>query len=187
MDNMVFADSKYLFRVCQECVLRIGFCFQNRGHSSNVQDRNHANALEQASGPSHTIIPALSLKMESLCSFGLMEGLISAAGTCPDSKEYCGDFGMNLQERRAPRMRHSGKFSAYRICDDWMVVRSTLKVDLTRSFPRNSGKWGTEFLLQVAILCGYQAMKLIWKSGLFRCFLESRKMGTSSRLLDFHR
>ena len=97
----------------------LGFVLQNRGQMFNVQDKNHANALEPWKRPFHTIIPAFITKDgKPFLSFGLMGGAVQPQGHTQIVVNLI-DFGMNLQEAGGcPADEASGELSAYRLGND---------------------------------------------------------------------
>jgi len=94
---------------------------------------------------------------------------------------------MNLQEAAdAPSNEAFGKFLSLPGSVTDSVVRSTLKSwILNPKFSEKLRKMGTEFLLQLVFMGGYQAIgNWFGKSGLFRS--ESRKDGQGSRFIKIY-
>ncbi|HYV07442.1 MAG TPA: gamma-glutamyltransferase [Blastocatellia bacterium] len=83
-----------------------GIVLHNRGTGFSL-DPNHANRLEPAKRPFHTIIPAMVFKDGNLfMSFGVMGGAIQPQGHVQVLTNFI-DLGMNLQQAiEAPRFRY---------------------------------------------------------------------------------
>ena len=89
----------------------LGFMLQNRGELFSLNPA-HANALEPAKRPFHTIIPAFVTKDgKPFLSFGVMGGDFQPLGHVQILLNII-DFGMNIQEAGdAPRIDHLGSTS----------------------------------------------------------------------------
>ena len=158
----------------------LGFVLQNRGQMFNVQDRDHANALEPGKRPFHTIIPAFITKDgKPWISFGLMGGAVQPQGHTQIVVNLV-DFGMNLQEAGdAPRMRHRGSSQP---TGSKMTNGGTL--NLESGFPyetvRELRKKGHRIGTAVGIYGGYQAIGIDLKNNVYTGASESRKDGQAA-------
>ena len=136
----------------------LGFVLQNRGQMFNVQDKNHANALEPGKRPFHTIIPAFITKDGNPhVSFGLMGGAVQPQGHAQIVVNLV-DFGMNLQEAGdAPRMRHSGSSQP---TGSKMINGGTLNLESGFDYKtiRELREKGHRISFAVGIYGGYQAI-----------------------------
>jgi gamma-glutamyltranspeptidase/glutathione hydrolase len=158
----------------------LGFVLQNRGQMFNVQDRNHANALEPGKRPFHTIIPAFITKDgKPFISFGLMGGSVQPQGHAQIVINLI-DFGMNLQEAGdAPRMRHRGSSQP---TGSKMTNGGTLNLESGFDFKsiRELRKKGHNISFSVGIYGGYQAIGVDTKNKVYTGASESRKDGQAS-------
>lgn len=158
----------------------LGFVLQNRGQMFNVQDRNHANALEPGKRPFHTIIPAFITKDgKPWVSFGLMGGAVQPQGHAQIVVNLV-DFGMNLQEAGdAPRMRHIGSSQP---TGSIMTDGGTLNLEHGFSYEtiRELRKKGHQIGTGVGIYGGYQAIGFDHVSKVYAGASESRKDGQAA-------
>ncbi len=158
----------------------LGFVLQNRGQMFNVQDRNHANALEPGKRPFHTIIPAFITKDgKPLLSFGLMGGAVQPQGHAQIVVNMV-DFGMNLQEAGdAPRMRHTGSSQP---TGRVMTNGGTLNLESGFDYKtiRELRKKGHRISFSVGIYGGYQAIGVDTANRVFTGASESRKDGQAA-------
>jgi len=158
----------------------LGFVLQNRGQMFNVQDRNHANALEPGKRPFHTIIPAFITKDgKPFISFGLMGGSVQPQGHAQIVVNLI-DFGMNLQEAGdAPRIRHRGSSQP---TGSKMINGGTLNLESGFDFKsiRELRKKGHNISFSVGIYGGYQAIGVDTKNKVYTGASESRKDGQAS-------
>jgi gamma-glutamyltranspeptidase/glutathione hydrolase len=158
----------------------LGFVLQNRGAQFNVQDRNHANALEPHKRPFHTIIPAFITKDgKPFVSFGLMGGSVQPQGHAQIVVNIV-DFGMNLQEAGdAPRMRHSGSSQP-----TGSVMTNGGTLNLESGFEpevfRELRKIGHRISFEVGIYGGYQAIGIDLANRVYSGASESRKDGQAA-------
>ena len=158
----------------------LGFVLQNRGQMFNVQDKNHANALEPGKRPFHTIIPAFITKDgKPWVSFGLMGGAVQPQGHAQIVVNLI-DFGMNLQEAGdAPRMRHRGSSQP-----TGSVMRNGGTLNLESGFDyktlRELKKLGHNVSIAVGIFGGYQAIGVDLKNRVYIGASESRKDGQAA-------
>jgi gamma-glutamyltranspeptidase/glutathione hydrolase len=158
----------------------LGFVLQNRGAQFNVQDRNHANALEPHKRPFHTIIPAFITKDgKPFVSFGLMGGSVQPQGHAQIVVNIV-DFGMNLQEAGdAPRMRHSGSSQP-----TGSVMTNGGTLNLESGFEpevfRELRKMGHRISFEVGIYGGYQAIGIDLANRVYSGASESRKDGQAA-------
>lgn len=158
----------------------LGFVLQNRGGMFNVQDRNHANALEPGKRPFHTIIPAFITKDgKPYVSFGLMGGSVQPQGHAQIVVNLV-DFGMNLQEAGdAPRMRHSGSSQP-----TGSVMTNGGTLNLESGFEpkvfRELRKMGHRISFAVGIYGGYQAIGVDLENKVYSGASESRKDGQAA-------
>lgn len=158
----------------------LGFVLQNRGQMFNVQDRNHANALEPGKRPFHTIIPAFITKEgQPWVSFGLMGGAVQPQGHAQIVVNVV-DFGMNLQEAGdAPRMRHRGSSQP---TGSKMSNGGTLYLE--RGFApetlRELRKKGHRIGFGVGMFGGYQAIGVDLENKVYTGASESRKDGQAA-------
>lgn len=158
----------------------LGFVLQNRGGMFNVQDRNHANALEPGKRPFHTIIPAFITKDgKPHVSFGLMGGSVQPQGHAQIVVNLV-DFGMNLQEAGdAPRMRHSGSSQP-----TGSVMTNGGTLNLESGFEpevfRELRKMGHRISFAVGIYGGYQAIGVDLENKVYSGASESRKDGQAA-------
>lgn len=158
----------------------LGFVLQNRGQMFNVQDRNHANALEPGKRPFHTIIPAFITKEgKPWVSFGLMGGAVQPQGHAQIVVNIV-DFGMNLQEAGdAPRMRHRGSSQP---TGSKMTNGGTLYLE-TGFEPetlRELRKKGHRIGFGVGMFGGYQAIGVDLENRVYTGASESRKDGQAA-------
>lgn len=158
----------------------LGFVLQNRGQMFNVQDRNHANALEPGKRPFHTIIPAFITKDgKPWVSFGLMGGAVQPQGHAQMVVNIV-DFGMNLQEAGdAPRMRHRGSSQP---TGSIMTNGGTLNLE-TGFDPktlRELRKKGHRIGYGVGMYGGYQAIGVDIENKVYSGASESRKDGQAA-------
>ncbi|MFT0715636.1 gamma-glutamyltransferase [Flagellimonas lutimaris] len=158
----------------------LGFVLQNRGQMFNVQDRNHANALEPGKRPFHTIIPAFMTKEgKPWLSFGLMGGAVQPQGHAQIVVNIV-DFGMNLQEAGdAPRMRHRGSSQP---TGSKMTNGGTLYLE-TGFEPetlRELRKKGHRIGFGVGMFGGYQAIGVDLENRVYTGASESRKDGQAA-------
>ncbi|MEO1099141.1 MAG: gamma-glutamyltransferase [Bacteroidota bacterium] len=158
----------------------LGFVLQNRGQMFNVQDRNHANALEPGKRPFHTIIPAFITKDgKPWVSFGLMGGAVQPQGHAQIVVNLV-DFGMNLQEAGdAPRMRHIGSSQP---TGSIMINGGTLNLESGFNYQsvRELRKKGHQIGTGVGIYGGYQAIGVNQASKVYTGASESRKDGQAA-------
>ena len=158
----------------------LGFVLQNRGQMFNVQDRNHANALEPGKRPIHTIIPAFITKDgKPWVSFGLMGGAVQPQGHAQIVVNLV-DFGMNLQEAGdAPRMRHIGSSQP---TGSIMINGGTLNLESGFNYQsvRELRKKGHQIGTGVGIYGGYQAIGVNQASKVYTGASESRKDGQAA-------
>ncbi|MGD1957261.1 MAG: gamma-glutamyltransferase [Fulvivirga sp.] len=158
----------------------LGFVLQNRGQMFNVQDRNHANALEPGKRPFHTIIPAFITKDgKPWVSFGLMGGAVQPQGHAQIVANLI-DFGMNLQEAGdAPRMRHIGSSQP---TGSIMINGGTLNLESGFNYQsvRELRKKGHQIGTGVGIYGGYQAIGVNQASKVYTGASESRKDGQAA-------
>lgn len=158
----------------------LGFVLQNRGGMFNVQDKNHANALEHGKRPFHTIIPAFITKDgKPFVSFGLMGGSVQPQGHAQIVVNVV-DFGMNLQEAGdAPRMRHSGSSQP-----TGSVMTNGGTLNLESGFEpevfRELRKMGHRISFAVGIYGGYQAIGVDLDNKVYSGASESRKDGQAA-------
>lgn len=158
----------------------LGFVLQNRGQMFNVQDRNHANALEPGKRPFHTIIPAFMTKEgKPWLSFGLMGGAVQPQGHAQIVVNIV-DFGMNLQEAGdAPRMRHRGSSQP---TGSKMTNGGTLYLE-TGFEPetlRELRKKGHRIGFGVGMFGGYQSIGVDLENRVYTGASESRKDGQAA-------
>ncbi|MBO0329894.1 gamma-glutamyltransferase [[Muricauda] lutisoli] len=158
----------------------LGFVLQNRGQMFNVQDRDHANALEPGKRPFHTIIPAFMTKEgKPWVSFGLMGGAVQPQGHAQIVVNIV-DFGMNLQEAGdAPRMRHRGSSQP---TGSKMTNGGTLYLE-TGFAPetlRELRKKGHRIGFGVGMFGGYQAIGVDLENRVYTGASESRKDGQAA-------
>lgn len=158
----------------------LGFVLQNRGQMFNVQDRNHANALEPGKRPFHTIIPAFITKDgKPWLSFGLMGGAVQPQGHVQIVVNLV-DFGMNLQEAGdAPRMRHVGSSQP---TGSVMTDGGTLNLESGFDYEtiRELQKKGHRISFGVGIYGGYQAIAVDLENKVYTGASESRKDGQAA-------
>jgi len=158
----------------------LGFVLQNRGQMFNVQDKNHANALEPGKRPFHTIIPAFITKDgKPLVSFGLMGGAVQPQGHAQIVVNLV-DFGMNLQEAGdAPRMRHRGSSQP---TGSVMTNGGTLNLESGFDYKniRELREKGHRISFAVGIYGGYQAIGVDVESRVYTGASESRKDGQAA-------
>ncbi|MGC1516228.1 MAG: gamma-glutamyltransferase, partial [Maribacter sp.] len=158
----------------------LGFVLQNRGQMFNVQDKDHANALEPGKRPFHTIIPAFITKDGNpYLSFGLMGGAVQPQGHAQIVVNIL-DFGMNLQEAGdAPRMRHRGSSQP---TGSVMTDGGTLNLESGFGYEtiRELRKRGHDIAFAVGIYGGYQAIGVDVESKVFTGASESRKDGQAA-------
>ncbi|WP_445386045.1 gamma-glutamyltransferase [Robiginitalea sp. IMCC44478] len=158
----------------------LGFVLQNRGQMFNVQDRNHANALQPGKRPFHTIIPAFITKDgKPHTSFGLMGGAVQPQGHAQIVVNIV-DFGMNLQEAGdAPRMRHSGSSQP---TGSVMTNGGTLNLESGFDYKtvRELRKKGHRIGTRVGIYGGYQAIGVDLENRVYTGASESRKDGQAA-------
>ncbi len=158
----------------------LGFVLQNRGQMFNVQDKNHANALEPGKRPFHTIIPAFITKDgKPHVSFGLMGGAVQPQGHAQVVVNMI-DFGMNLQEAGdAPRMRHTGSSQP---TGSVMTNGGTLNLEsgFDSKTIRELRKKGHRISFSVGIYGGYQAIGVDLESKVYAGASESRKDGQAA-------
>ena len=158
----------------------LGFVLQNRGQMFNVQDRNHANALESGKRPFHTIIPAFITKDgKPFISFGLMGGAVQPQGHAQIVINLI-DFGMNLQEAGdAPRIRHRGSSQP---TGSKMTNGGTLNLEsgFDSKSIRELRKKGHNISFSFGIYGGYQAIGVDTKNKVYIGASESRKDGQAS-------
>ena len=158
----------------------LGFVLQNRGQMFNVQDKNHANALEPGKRPFHTIIPAFITKDgKPWVSFGLMGGAVQPQGHAQIVVNVI-DFGMNLQEAGdAPRMRHRGSSQP-----TGSVMTNGGTLFLESGFPletlRELRKKGHRIGFGVGMFGGYQAIGIDLENKVYAGASESRKDGQAA-------
>ena len=158
----------------------LGFVLQNRGQMFNVQNRDHANALEPGKRPFHTIIPAFVTKDGTpYMSFGLMGGAVQPQGHAQIIVNIL-DFGMNLQEAGdAPRMRHRGSSQP---TGSVMTDGGTLNLESGFDYEtiRELRKKGHRISFGVGIYGGYQAIRFDSKNKVYSAASESRKDGQAA-------
>jgi gamma-glutamyltranspeptidase/glutathione hydrolase len=158
----------------------LGFVLQNRGQMFNVQDKEHANALEPGKRPFHTIIPAfISKNGKPLVSFGLMGGAVQPQGHTQVVVNMV-DFGMNLQEAGdAPRMRHTGSSQP---TGSVMTNGGTLNLESGFDYKtiRELRKKGHRISFSVGIYGGYQAIGVDTANRVYTGASESRKDGQAA-------
>jgi gamma-glutamyltranspeptidase/glutathione hydrolase len=158
----------------------LGFVLQNRGQMFNVQDKEHANALEPRKRPFHTIIPAFITKEgKPFVSFGLMGGAVQPQGHAQIVVNLI-DFGMNLQEAGdAPRMRHRGSSQP---TGSVMINGGTLNIESGFDYKtiRELRKKGHHISFEVGIYGGYQAIGVDVDKKVFTGASESRKDGQAA-------
>ena len=158
----------------------LGFVLQNRGQMFNVQDKNHANALEPGKRPFHTIIPAFITKDgKPWVSFGLMGGAVQPQGHAQMVVNMV-DFGMNLQEAGdAPRMRHRGSSQP---TGSKMTNGGTLYLE--SGFDSKTmielRKKGHRIGFGVGMYGGYQAIGIDLENKVYSGASESRKDGQAA-------
>ena len=158
----------------------LGFVLQNRGQMFNVQDPDHANALEPNKRPFHTIIPAFITKDgQPWVSFGLMGGAVQPQGHAQIVVNLI-DFGMGLQEAGdAPRMRHRGSSqpTGYEMTDGGTL---NLESGFGMETLRELSKKGHNLSFDVGIYGGYQAIMYDAENGVYYGASESRKDGQAA-------
>lgn len=158
----------------------LGFVLQNRGQMFNVQDKNHANALEPGKRPFHTIIPAFITKDgQPWVSFGLMGGAVQPQGHAQIVVNVV-DFGMNLQEAGdAPRMRHTGSSQP---TGSVMTNGGTLNLEtgFAPETRRELRKKGHRIGFGVGMYGGYQAIGVDLENKVYSGASESRKDGQAA-------
>jgi len=158
----------------------LGFVLQNRGQMFNVQDKNHANALEPGKRPFHTIIPAFITKDgKPFLSFGLMGGAVQPQGHTQIVVNLI-DFGMNLQEAGdAPRMRHQGSSQP---TGSVMTNGGTLNLESDFDYKtiRELRKKDHRISFSVGIYGGYQAIGVDLENKVYTGASESRKDGQAA-------
>jgi len=158
----------------------LGFVLQNRGQMFNVQDKDHANALEPGKRPFHTIIPAFVTKDgKPFLSFGLMGGAVQPQGHAQIVVNLV-DFGMNLQEAGdAPRMRHRGSSQP---TGSVMTNGGTLNLESGFDYKsvRELRKKGHRISFGVGIYGGYQAIGVDVEKKVYTGASESRKDGQAA-------
>lgn len=158
----------------------LGFVLQNRGQMFNVQDADHANALEPGKRPFHTIIPAFITKDgKPWISFGLMGGAVQPQGHAQIVVNLI-DFGMNLQEAGdAPRMRHRGSSqpTGSRMTDGGTLY---LESGFDYQHVRELKKKGHDISTAVGIFGGYQAIMVDLVNRVYTGASESRKDGQAA-------
>lgn len=158
----------------------LGFVLQNRGQMFNVQDPEHANALEPGKRPFHTIIPAFMTRDgKPVMSFGLMGGAVQPQGHTQIVVNIV-DFGMNLQEAGdAPRMRHSGSSQP---TGSKMTDGGTLNLESGFDYRtiRELQKKGHNISFAVGIYGGYQAIGVDLENKVYTGASESRKDGQAA-------
>ncbi len=158
----------------------LGFVLQNRGQMFNVQDGDHANALEPGKRPFHTIIPAFITKDgKPWVSFGLMGGAVQPQGHAQIVINLI-DFGMNIQEAGdAPRMRHRGSSQP---TGSRMTNGGTLNLESGFGYEqiRELKKKGHTISFAVGIYGGYQAIMVDLEKGVYSGASESRKDGQAA-------
>lgn len=158
----------------------LGFVLQNRGQMFNVQDKNHANALEPGKRPFHTIIPAFITRGgKPLVSFGLMGGAVQPQGHAQIVINLV-DFGMNLQEAGdAPRMRHQGSSQP-----TGSLMTNGGRLNLESGFDyktiRELRKKDHHVSFGVGIYGGYQAIGVDLENKVYTGASESRKDGQAA-------
>ncbi|WP_205123426.1 gamma-glutamyltransferase [Maribacter aurantiacus] len=158
----------------------LGFVLQNRGQMFNVQDKDHANALEPGKRPFHTIIPAFITKDgKPWVSFGLMGGAVQPQGHAQIVVNVV-DFGMNLQEAGdAPRMRHTGSSQP---TGSEMTNGGTLNLEsgFAPETRRELRKKGHRIGFGVGMYGGYQAIGVDLENKVYSGASESRKDGQAA-------
>ncbi|MEM7484928.1 MAG: gamma-glutamyltransferase [Bacteroidota bacterium] len=158
----------------------LGFVLQNRGQMFNVQDKNHANALELGKRPFHTIIPAFITKEgKPWVSFGLMGGAVQPQGHAQIVVNLV-DFGMNLQEAGdAPRMRHRGSSQP---TGSTMTNGGTLFLEsgFESETLRELRKKGHRIGFGAGMFGGYQAIGIDLENQVYSGASESRKDGQAA-------
>jgi len=159
---------------------QLGFVLQNRGQMFNVQDKDHANALEPGKRPFHTIIPAFITKDgKPWVSFGLMGGAVQPQGHAQIVVNLV-DFGMNLQEAGdAPRMRHRGSSQP---TGSKMTNGGTLYLEdgFEPRTLRELGRKGHRIGFGVGMYGGYQAIGIDLENKVYYGASESRKDGQAA-------
>ena len=159
---------------------QLGFVLQNRGQMFNVQDKNHANALEPGKRPFHTIIPAFITKDgKPWVSFGLMGGAVQPQGHAQIVINLV-DFGMNLQEAGdAPRIRHRGSSQP---TGSKMTNGGTLYLEdgFDTNTLRELNKKGHRIGFGVGMYGGYQAIGVDLENKVYSGASESRKDGQAA-------
>ncbi|WP_421802734.1 gamma-glutamyltransferase [Flagellimonas sp.] len=158
----------------------LGFVLQNRGQMFNVQDRNHANALEPGKRPFHTIIPAFMTKEgKPWLSFGLMGGAVQPQGHAQIVVNIV-DFGMNLQEAGdAPRMRHRGSSQptgAKMTNGGTLYLETGFEPETLRELRKKGHRIG----FGVGMFGGYQAIGVDLENRVYTGASESRKDGQAA-------
>ncbi|WP_422859930.1 gamma-glutamyltransferase [Flagellimonas sp. S174] len=158
----------------------LGFVLQNRGQMFNVQDRNHANALEPGKRPFHTIIPAFITKDgKPWVSFGLMGGAVQPQGHAQIVVNVI-DFGMNLQEAGdAPRMRHRGSSQptgSKMTNGGTLFLESGFETETLRELRKKGHRIG----FGVGMFGGYQAIGVDLENKVYSGASESRKDGQAA-------
>lgn len=158
----------------------LGFVLQNRGQMFNVQDKDHANALEPGKRPFHTIIPAFITKDgKPWVSFGLMGGAVQPQGHAQIVVNLV-DFDMNLQEAGdAPRMRHRGSSQP---TGSKMTNGGTLYLEsgFDAETVRELRKRGHRIGFGVGMFGGYQAIGIDLEQKIYSGASESRKDGQAA-------
>ncbi len=158
----------------------LGFVLQNRGQMFNIQDKNHANALEPSKRPFHTIIPAFITKDgKPWVSFGLMGGAVQPQGHAQIVVNLV-DFGMNLQEAGdAPRMRHTGSSqpTGYKMANGGILH---LESGFDAKTLRELRKKGHRIGYGVGMYGGYQAIGVNLENKVYSGASESRKDGQAA-------
>ena len=158
----------------------LGFVLQNRGQMFNVQDKDHANALQPGKRPFHTIIPAFITKDgKPYVSFGLMGGAVQPQGHAQIVVNHI-DFGMNLQEAGdAPRMRHVGSSQPTGAV---MTNGGTLNLESGFDYQtiRQLKEKGHRISFAVGIYGGYQAIGINKDQKVYTAASESRKDGQAA-------
>nr|WP_299339506.1 gamma-glutamyltransferase [Allomuricauda sp.] len=158
----------------------LGFVLQNRGQMFNVQDKNHANALEPGKQPFHTIIPAFITKDgQPWVSFGLMGGAVQPQGHAQIVVNIV-DFGMNLQEAGdAPRMRHRGSSQptgSKMTNGGTLFLESGFEPETLRELRKKGHRIG----FGVGMFGGYQAIGVDIENKVYSGASESRKDGQAA-------
>ncbi len=154
----------------------LGFILQNRGELFSL-DPTHANALEPAKRPFHTIIPAFVTRGdEPWLSFGVMGGGMQPQAHAQVIVNLI-DFGMNLQEAGdAPRVRHDGSSEP---TGERMLDGGTVYVEhgFSAQTLRALGEMGHDIGYSDGGFGGYQAIARDAETGIYRGASESRKDG----------